>query len=272
MGHFARVNGVGREIASGWTKVNGIEREISLGRTQIKGVGYDIPFNTILGKLPVGASVFTNLDGELREFIVVQQGLPSSMYSETCNDTWLLMKDVYADGVWPDIIDNLDSIFLPKFDAEIQNKIKQVKIPYYTGKSQDKVYSGEQGETCTIFFLSAKELGLVDTWNWIPNDGVLLSYFYNGAGDAANQRRIAYLNGKPTEWWTRSKQTRTGGDPADVNAHTVGSDGDHSTMHIKTHHVHPDGSQFWSNASSGMRPAFIMPSDTRVNHRHIIKP
>lgn len=263
MGHFANVNGVHREIVGGRTSVDGIEREITLGKTGVNGIEYDIPFDRRIGSLPVGSMVYTNIDGELREFVIVQQGLPSSMYSQTCNDTWLLMKDIYADIIWSKIVDSLDSTFLPKFDAEIQNKIKEVKIPYFYGKSNPDVQVGENGKSARIFFLSASEVGYEGVNpSTQKEDGTLLSYFEHGNGEDARQKRIAYLNGVAKAWWTRSLSDNG----VDNTVFTIGPTGNSTSMHIK------DGADYTSSKISGVRPAFILPSETRVNRNHIIKP
>ena len=52
--------------------------------------------NVLLSTKAVGSTVKLKVDGSLKEFIVVHQGKPSSMYDESCNGTWLLMKDCYA--------------------------------------------------------------------------------------------------------------------------------------------------------------------------------
>ena len=41
----------------------------------------------------VGSTVKLKVNGTAREFLVVHQGKPSSLYDESCNGTWLLMKD-----------------------------------------------------------------------------------------------------------------------------------------------------------------------------------
>ena len=43
----------------------------------------------------VGSTVKLKVNGTAREFLVVHQGKPSSLYDESCNGTWLLMKDCY---------------------------------------------------------------------------------------------------------------------------------------------------------------------------------
>lgn len=48
----------------------------------------------------VGSIVKLKVNGAAKEFIVVHQGKPSSLYDDSCNGTWLLMKDIYENRVW----------------------------------------------------------------------------------------------------------------------------------------------------------------------------
>ena len=56
--------------------------------------------NVLLSTKAVGSTVKLTVNGKAREFIVVHQGKPSSVYDESCNGTWLLMKDIYENRVW----------------------------------------------------------------------------------------------------------------------------------------------------------------------------
>ena len=56
--------------------------------------------NATIGTKAVGSIVKLTVGGTLRNFIIVHQGKPSSMYDESCNGTWLLMKDVYETRQW----------------------------------------------------------------------------------------------------------------------------------------------------------------------------
>ena len=51
--------------------------------------------NKAISTLAVGSSVYLNVGGVRKEFLVVHQGKPSSLYDSSCNGTWLLMKDIY---------------------------------------------------------------------------------------------------------------------------------------------------------------------------------
>ena len=94
---------------------------------------------TPIGDLEVGTTVKINVNSTQREFLVVHQGLPSSMYDESCNGTWLLMKDIYERRQWNNRKSNyyrnstisqyLNETFLGLFNLDIQEVIQQVKIP-----------------------------------------------------------------------------------------------------------------------------------------------
>lgn len=103
--------------------------------------------NAKLGSKAVGSIVKLKVNGTAKEFIVVHQGKPGSMYDDSCNGTWLLMKDIYENRVWQsgdinkyessDIHAYLNSTFLNLFDSNIKDAIKQVKIPYRKNGGSD---------------------------------------------------------------------------------------------------------------------------------------
>lgn len=175
--------------------------------------------STKLGSMSVGSTVKLKLGGTARDFLVVHQGLPSSMYDSSCNGTWLLLKDIYTTRTWDssnndyknsDIHSYLNGTFLNLFDNDIKNAIKQVKIPYQNGTgSGGSVASGANGLSCKIFLLSGYEVGFsTSDSSYFPRDGAKLSYFSSGTGSAANNKRIANYNGSATYWWLRSPDTR----------------------------------------------------------------
>lgn len=175
--------------------------------------------STKLGSMSVGSTVKLKLGGTARDFLVVHQGLPSSMYDSSCNGTWLLLKDIYTTRTWDssnndyknsDIHSYLNGTFLNLFDNDIKNAIKQVKIPYQNGTgSGGSVASGANGLSCKIFLLSGYEVGFsTSDSSYFPRDGAKLSYFSSGTGSAANNKRIANYNGSATYWWLRSPYTR----------------------------------------------------------------
>lgn len=178
--------------------------------------------STKLGSMSVGSTVKLNLGGSPRDFLVVHQGLPSSMYDSSCNGTWLLLKDIYTTRAWDssnndyknsDIHSYLNGTFLNLFDNDIKNAIKQVKIPYQNGTgSGGSVASGANGLSCKIFLLSGYEVGFsTSDSSYFPRDGAKLSYFSSGTSSSANNKRIAKYNGSAANWWLRSPSTSSTG-------------------------------------------------------------
>ena len=216
--------------------------------------------NAKLGSKAVGSIVKLKVNGTAKEFIVVHQGKPSSLYDESCNGTWLLMKDLYESHVWQsgninkyessDIHAYLNSTFLNLFDSNIKDAIKQVKIPYRkNGGSGGADQSGANGLSAKIFLLSGYEVGwTTDDFSTFPQDGAKLSYFEAGTGASANNKRIAYLNGLASSWWLRSPYT------SDTNY---------------VWYVNPDGgcniAYAYNTSGYGIRPALVLPSDTLVD-------
>ena len=219
--------------------------------------------STALSAKAVGSIVKLNVNGSPRDFIVVHQGKPGSMYDESCNGTWLLMKDVYENRQWHSsnvndyensTIDSyLNSTFLGLFDPEIQAVIKQVKIPYRKGSGTSKtVTSGANGLSCKIFLLSSTEVSF--NHSYMPtNEGAELSYFKGCADDSSDNKRVAYLNGSATNWWLRSPHTSRYAYYA-LNVNTNGN---------------------WSSSdcsfSFGVRPALVLPSSLFISEDGTVK-
>lgn len=168
-----------------------------------------------IDRLAVGSSVYCNVNGTKTEFLVVNQGKPSSLYDDSCDGTWLLMKDVYENCKWSSgttqlssstIHNYLNNTFLNLFDSTIRDVIKQVKIPYCTESgSSGTIRSGSNGLSTKAFLLSGYEIGLTTSDSeCIPQDGAKLSYFESGSGASAQNKRIAKLNGSAAVWWLRS--------------------------------------------------------------------
>ena len=213
--------------------------------------------NVKLGTKAVGSVLKLNLNGSPKNFIVVHQGKPSSLYDDSCDGTWVLMQDIYSTRQWDgsnndyknsDIHSWLNGTFLNLFDANIREAIKQVKIPHHNGTgSSGSVASGANGLSCKIFLLSGYELGWTTGDNpYFPVDGAKLDYFTAGTGSAANQKRIAKYNGSATYWWTRSPYTNY--------SNYVWS-------------VYSDGgcNYYWYFNTYGVRPAFVLPSTLSVS-------
>lgn len=211
-----------------------------------------------LGTKSVGSIVKLKENGAAVNYIVVHQGKPSSSYDSSCDGTWLLRQDIAENRAWDsgnsnvlessDIHSYLNNTWINRYDTDIRNAIKQVKIPYrQNGGSGGTDRNGANGLSCKIFLLSGKEVGWDSSDNqYFPNDGAKLSYFLDGTGSSANQKRVATLNGSATGWWLRSPYT---GNASGVWG--VGSDG---------------GYGLWSaNGSCGVRPALVLPSTLLVS-------
>ena len=207
--------------------------------------------NVLLSTKAVGSTVKLKVNGTAKEFIVVHQGKPSSLYDDSCNGTWLLMKDIYENRVWQsgninkyessDIHTYLNNTFLNLFESNIRDAIKQVKIPYRkNGGSGGTDQSGANGLSAKIFLLSGYEVGWTTSdYSYFPVDGAKLSYFESGTGTSANNKRIANLNGSAAIWWLRSPDT-------------------FSTNSVW--YVYSNGSSYNASYSYGIRPALILPS------------
>ena len=214
--------------------------------------------NVLLSTKAVGSTVKLNVDGALKEFLVVHQGKPSSIYDNSCNGTWLLMKDCYVSRAWhssnvnkyesSDIHTYLNNTFLKLLDSNIQEAVKQVKLPYrQNGGSGGTDRNGANGLSTKIFLLSGYEVGFTTSDNsYFPVDGAKLSYFESGTGSSALNKRIANLNGSATSWWLRSPYT-------------------YYTSHVW--YVLSDGSYHSLSASLsfGIRPALVLPSTLLVS-------
>lgn len=203
--------------------------------------------NVKLGTKAVGSIVKIKVNGAAKDFIVVQQGLPSSAYDASCNGVWVVMKDIYTTMKWDgsnndylnsDMTAYLNGTFISLIDADIRNAIKQVKIPY-TNYSNNNVMSGSTGLSCKVFLLSGTEVGFSGV-SYMNTEGAKLSYF-----DSAS-KRVAYNGSSAAIWWLRSPYTN--GNFSVWGVYTGGS-----------------SNNYWYSNSYGVRPAFILPSTLVVS-------
>lgn len=209
-----------------------------------------------LSSKAIGSTIKLKVNGSARNFIVVHQGKPSSVYDDSCNGTWLLMQDIYENRAWHSSNTNdyanstihsyLNSTFLNLFESNIKNAIKQVKLPYRKGSgTSTTVTSGSNGLSAKIFLLSATETSF--DFNYMPSgEGAELAYFKGCSDNSSDSKRVAYLNGSAAYWWLRSP-----GCDYSVSALYVSSNGG------------------WLNhlcsSSGGIRPALILPSTLLVS-------
>lgn len=210
----------------------------------------------LLGNVAVGSIVKLKENGSPQNYIVVHQGLPSSLYDGSCNGTWLLRQNILKNQQWSRnhntyasaIIQNeLHGIAKNVIDSDIGAKIKTIKIPYCVGNSSSQVNSGANGLSCKVFLLSGYEVGWTTSdYNYLPVDGAKLSYFESGTGSSANNKRIAKLDDSATNWWLRSPNTNNTN-----NVWNVNSNGDYNNNN--------------ANNSYGVRPAMVMPTNLLVD-------
>lgn len=216
------------------------------------------PHRTRMSDLEIGQTIKLNLNGTPWDWLVVHQGLPSSIYDSSCDGTWLLLNDIYEKREWHSSNANklenstmhsyLNGDFQNLFDSNIKGAIKQVKIPYRKNGGPDGTnQSGANGLSCKIFLLSGYEVGWTSNNNkYFPQDGAKLSYFEAGTGKSACDKRIAKLNGSADNWWLRSPYTNNTG-----KVWYVFSDGDYRNSVV--------------SSSYGIRPALVLPSDFIVS-------
>ena len=231
-----------------WQKTNFLKYKDENGVWQKAYIYKPIP---TIDTLTVGSSVYVNENGSPVEYLVVQQGIPdATLYDSSCDGVWLMRKDLYEKRAWNDSAENnysestmheyLNGTFLGLFDSEIQNLIKQVKVPYGIGGTST-VNSGANGVSTKVFLPSSAEVGLYSPSDY-PVDGACWSYF-NGASDSL---RVARLDGTITYWWLRSP---------DVNSNGVWTIiGTGTTKY-----------SYSAVAVYGVRPCIILPYNTKID-------
>ena len=210
-----------------------------------------------LSSKAIGSTIKLKVNGSARNFIVVHQGKPSSVYDDSCNGTWLLMQDIYENRAWHSSNTNdyanstihsyLNSTFLNLFESNIKNAIEQVKLPYRKGSgTSTTVTSGSNGLSAKIFLLSATETSF--DFSYMPSgEGAELAYFKGCADNSSDSKRVAYLNGSATLWWLRSP----------------------SCYYYSGYALYVNSYGDWNRSlcsdSNGIRPALILPSTLLVS-------
>lgn len=211
-----------------------------------------------LGNVAVGSIVKIKISEAERDFIVVQHGKPSSRYDESCNGTWLLLKDIYATTYFSGYRSeyegsNVDKYitganFFGKIDPVIQAVIKEAIIPFHSGDDRgiDEDCYGKYGLSRKVFLLSTSEVTTESSQgNGASRIGAQLSYFKTGAS------KIAYYSGSASAWWTRTPNcfARNTNNYIDANG-TLGGDS--------------NGGSGIVGSYLGVRPAFILPDSLIV--------
>lgn len=205
-----------------------------------------------LANVSVGQEVNLPYNGTMVPHIVVHIGNPSaSLYDASCDGVWLLRKDIVENGAWNSSgVNTLPNStimqtmagYVSNYASDVQAAIKTVKIPYCVGNGSSTVNSGANGLECKVFPLGFYEIGFTQSdASDSTIDGSKLDYFDLGDDTTANQKRAAMLDGVPSYYWTRS-------------ARTVNNAGVFLVLPIGDY----NGNN--ANTTSGIRPAFIMPT------------
>ena len=187
---YVGVDAVTRRIAQSYIGIDNVARKVTKGYIGVDNVARQFLIGgTPLSKLGVGTSVWMNVNGSPTEFYIMHRGRPyteNTLYDASCSGIWLIMKSLYNGGEkikWDatnndyaesDMHSFLNSTVLHQFDVNIQNIIKQVKIPYWSGTGTVK--SGADGLSTKIFLLGGYEAGYTTSdSSYFPVDGAKLS-------------------------------------------------------------------------------------------------
>lgn len=264
MGHRVLIGGTSYEITGGMDLVGGTAFSRKAGKCLVGGTAYDIPFvhGTPVSALSVGSSIYLNEAGVPAEYLITHQGNPdSTLYDASCDGVWILRKGIPGNHIWGDVTTRndyansaihsyLNNDYLSLLDANVQAKIKQVKLPYRADKGIDTtVTSGANGLSAKIFLLSGTEAGFVHSYT-PASEGAKLDYFKDCAETSSDAKRVAYLDDTATTWWLRSpycNENYSGGDRVNV--------------------VWTSGAHYFCvcHGEYGVRPAMILPYDVIVN-------
>ena len=221
-----------------------------------KGEVHTAPVTGVLASsLAVGSTVKLMEGGTAVEYLVVNQGIPenSSLYDASCDGTWLLRKVIYNNRKWDEYgrgdysISRIGVGYESLLNSLGKSIVKEVKIPYVKNRTGPVIMSGSNGLSCKSFSLSAIEIGATSAViTNLPVDGAKLTYFETGNTASAMAKRITTYSNSPYDdkrwrWWTRT------------------------TYEVDTYSVYSSDkgevTQAYATVESGVRPAFILPSN-----------
>ena len=169
-----------------------------------------------------GSILKINISGTPWDFIVVQQGIPTTggRYDSNCNGTWLLMSKYYTEMAYnldndPDFNDSLvktylNGDFFNAIDPEYQAIIKSVNVPT-CDRDWENISFKNTTASGRVFILSTIELGIDTAYDPSPayNQGGTLEYFV-GTDPEGNEpkRKTTNVN---RGYWTRTPVRSTPG-------------------------------------------------------------
>ena len=250
------VSGTNRNSKSAWAGVIGVNRQV-------------FSSGTPLSARAVNSKIKIAVNGVLRNFIILHQGIPdSSIYDASCNGTWVWMETVFGDT---DVCFSksgsknarysegrlhalLNGDFYDAIDSKVRSLIKQVKIPYYTAGNVDDPETGADGLSTKVFALSLREVNAPRM-----DDGAPLKAFENAKTDLLDREDLrAYdYTGDRSTYWFRTPYSATRArylGYLEGGSSDLGPDGWHGA-------IRQDECDDWHYA----RPAFILPSATLTN-------
>lgn len=193
----------------------------------------------VLSTLAEGSIVYLNESSSLVPFLVAKHNYESSLNG--AGRTLLLRKDLYDKRVWhssqvnyyaSSAIDSwLNNEYKSILDAEVQAAIGTTKFRCTNGNGNNSVNTF----TRSIFLPSFTELG--QSASYANVEGSVLPI--------ASTHKIAYLDGAPFRYWTRSPST---------------------SQKELVCEITEDGGGSWTPANStlGSRPAFTLPDTYQV--------
>lgn len=244
---YCGIGGVQKEIKNLYTGIGGVRKDITEMWAGNAGVKKQIFSSArLLGDMPIGSEVTLTESGSPELYIVVNQGLPSSNYDSSCDGTWLLRKFIDQQqqpwntsslvfGYNMSIIDKyLQATFAERFSTyAINNLFMLPQIPVYL--------NGQRNYEARVFLLSMSELDESGS-DLIPPEGSALQYFIG----SSSSKKIAYLNGTATPWWSRSMHQKSNNSAWGINASGGRKNATYDTK-------------------NGVRPAIILKKDTIVS-------
>lgn len=215
-----------------------------------------IPKNKVaVSTLLPGTIVYLNENGVYTEYIVIHQGLPSGMYDQSCNGSWLLRQNIHSNQAFSrkndyensSVHSYINNTIYNLFDSDTKDAIKEVKIPYvYYTSNTGFVHSGDKGLQCKLFLLSGYEVNDGQETDMYA-DGSALTLFTN-----TPNTRIAYYNGTPSVWWLRTPSKLSLSE-----TYIVSTEGEVYDTYL--------ASTSGASYNRGVRPALILEPDTLVN-------
>lgn len=241
MAHKTLISGTAYSVTGGRELIGGTGYAKKKGRVLVNGAGYDIPFSSgiPLSTVALGDILMLNENGSPVPFYVCKHDYESGLNGagrtlvvrKDCYDKRAFSSDknAYANGYLDSWLRNT---YLKLLDADIQAAIGTTKIYYTPGNGNTTVTTLQRA----VFQLSLTELGGY-------------SYYANTEGSTlpiASTLKIAYLNGRAVDQWTRTPKT------------------DDIYYVVKMPANGGDGASDGGIMSNGSRPAFTLPATTAV--------